>query len=303
MLLSCFLASCAAPPIPLFPSSAVARTERPAREVEVCRLIQEADVRAMSLGVDEATSAPWRYAVGSIAVKHPSGLVIIDPAFGSSLVSDLARAGWLVTGLMGTERTKKPLVAVMREAGLEPADVRVALLTHAHWDHTGGLADLANARVLVSRGELEWMKPFRATTDHGTMPHTLKRVKRQLYSFEFSGPAVDGFSSSFDVYGDGSIVGVPLPGHTPGSTGWLVRGPGGVTWLFSGDSSLTWRGVEKPAHKSIRLYDEDLDALSQTLGKLHAFVKYRPDVQVIPAHDGAALEKIPACSAIKSAGP
>lgn len=253
-------------------------------------------MRPMGQGVDDSIGGDWPYVVGSIAVKHPSGLVLIDPAFSADIAGDLRPAGSLVTLFMGDERTKTPLVEVMRRAGLEADDVRVALVTHAHWDHTSALVDLKNARVLFSRPELEWTRLFRAQVDHGVMPHVLKRVKRQLYEFDFKGPAVDGFPGSYDVYGDGSIVGVPLPGHTPGSTGWLVRSTSGVTYLFSGDASLTFRGVEKPAHKSLRLYDEDLGALSNTLARLHAFVQFRPDVVVVPAHDGSALEHVPPCA-------
>jgi glyoxylase-like metal-dependent hydrolase (beta-lactamase superfamily II) len=196
---------------------------------------------------------------------------------------------------MGTARTKRPLVEVMREAGLDPAEVRLALITHAHWDHVGALGDLPNARLLLSQAELRWTRPFVRFMDHGVMPHQLKRAKDRLAAFDFSGPAVEGFPSSFDVFGDGSIVGVPLPGHTPGSAGWLVRGPGGVTYLFSGDATWTSRGVERPAHKFLKAYDEDLGVLARTVGLLHALHEARPDVVIIPAHDAAALEKLPAC--------
>jgi hypothetical protein len=70
-----------------------------------------------------------------------------------------------------------------------------------------------------------------------------------------------------------------------------------VTYLFSGDATWTSRGVEKPAHKTLKGYDEDLAALARTLGVLHALHEARPDVVIIPAHDASALEKLPACGA------
>lgn len=294
-LLLALATSCAPPPIVALPEAAVAPTPRQARALELCRLDQERQVRGRSLGVDEWSSAPWQYVIGSVAIKHPAGLVILDPAFGERIAEDLAWAGPLVTSVMGTGRGKRPLVQVMRQAGLDPEDVHLALITHAHWDHTGALGDLPNARVLINQAELEWTRHFSAYVDHGVMPHTLKRAKRQLFTFRLDGPPVDGFPGSFDVLGDGSIVGVPLPGHTPGSTGWLVRGVGGRTWLFSGDTSWTLRGVQLPAHKSIRAFDDDLPALSRSLATLHAFLTHRPDVRVMPAHDGEAMDQLPPC--------
>jgi glyoxylase-like metal-dependent hydrolase (beta-lactamase superfamily II) len=197
--------------------------------------------------------------------------------------------------LVGDARTKHPLVEVMAQAGLDPADVVLALPTHIHWDHVGALGDLPNARVLVSRGDLTWAKPFVRGLDHGVMPHQLRRAKDRLAVFDFSGPPVEGFPGSFDVFGDGSIVGVPLPGHTPGSTGWLVRGPGGLTYFFVGDTSWTMRGIERPAHKLLTGFDEDLTALSSSLRRLHALLQARPDLVLVPAHDASAVEKLPPC--------
>lgn len=293
---SCLL-DCAPPAITVPDAPSVARTERAAREVELCVLMQETDARPRWQGVADATPGVWNYAIASIAVKHPAGLLIIDPAFGLSIGEDLRRAGPFVMSAMGDERTKTPVVKVLEQAGLDPAEVRYAVMTHAHWDHTGGLGDLRQARVLIARAELEWATPFTRFMDHGVMPHHLKRAKDRLFAFDFNGPALDGFPGSFDLFGDGAVVAVPLPGHTPGSTAFLVRGTGGQTWLFSGDTTWTRRGVEVPAHKSLRAFDSDLVALSSSIGRLHAFLLHRPDVKVIPAHDGDALSALPRCGA------
>lgn len=295
-LLSLLASACAGPGIPTVEASAVARTERPARAVSLCVLMQEEDSRPLWNGVAEASFAPWHYAIASILVRHPAGLLVIDPAFGESIADDLARAGPLVMATLGTARTKTPLVDVLRRAGVEPSDVRYAVITHAHWDHTGALGDLPSARVLVARTELEWLTPFTRFLDHGAMPHHFKRAKERLFAFDFSGPPVDGFPGSFDLFGDGAVVAVPLPGHTPGSTAFLVRGEGDVTWLFSGDTTWTSRGVELPAHKTLRAFDSDLGQLSASIGRLHALRRARPDVQVVPAHDGAALTRLPRCA-------
>lgn len=275
--------------------AAVARTERRARPVELCLLMQERDVRPRWQGVAELSFEPWQYAIASVLIRHPTaGLVVVDPAFGSSVANDLARAGPVFTLFLGDARTKRPLVDVLREAKVDPDDVRYALVTHAHWDHAGALGDLVNAKVLMSRAELDWTQPFDRYVDHGVVTTFLRRAKSRLFAFPFNGPAVDGFEASFDVFGDGSIVAVPLPGHTPGSTAYFVRGAE-KTYLFVGDASWTVRGVEKPAFKTLTAFDSDLSVLAGSLGTLNAFFTSRPDVLVVPAHDAAALEQLPMC--------
>ena len=297
LLIAAALAACAPPPIVVPDAPVVDRTARTAREVELCVLFQERDERPSWQGVVDTTAGTWSYAIASIAVKHPAGLLIIDPAFGRSIADDLHHAGPLVMTVMGDEHTKQPLVRVMEAAGLEPSAVRYAVITHAHWDHTGALGDLPSARVLVSRAELTWASPFTGFFDHGVMTHHLKRAKENMFVFDFKGPAIDGFTGSFDVFGDGAVVAVPLPGHTPGGTAFLVRGSGGVTYLFSGDTTWTSRGVVLPAHKTLRAFDSDLEVLSSSIGLLHAFQVNRPDVKVMPAHDAAALSALPRCAA------
>lgn len=295
LLAGCASLSGCAPSITVPPGAAVARTERAAREVELCVLVQERAVRPAWQGCSGGEGL-WRYTIASVAVKHPAGLLIIDPAFGESIGHDLRRAGPFVMSVMGDASTKTPLTKVMAQAGLSPRDARYAVITHAHWDHTGALGDLPEARVLIARRELEWTRPFTRFMDGGAMPHHLKRAKERMFAFDFKGPALDGFEGSFDVFGDGAVVAVPMPGHTPGSTAFLVRGPGGVTYLFSGDTTWTSQGVERPAHKTLRAFDSDLPTLSDSIGRLHAFLESRPDVRVIPAHDGDALAQLPACA-------
>lgn len=296
MLAVLALVSCV-PPITVPDAAVVSRTERSAREVELCVLMQETGSKPRWNGVAELSFEPWNFAIASIAVKHPAGLLIIDPAFGLSIADDLHRAGPFVMSVMGDERSKTPLVKVMESAGMAASDARYAVLTHTHWDHIGALGDLPAARVLIARDELAFAAPLTRFFDHGVMPHHLKRAKERLFAFDFNGPPIDGFEHSFDVFGDGSVVAVPLPGHTPGGTAFLVRGAGGVTWLFSGDTTWTSRGVELPAHKTLRAVDSDLGVLSTSIGLLHAFQLHRPDVKVVPAHDGAALSQLPRCAA------
>jgi glyoxylase-like metal-dependent hydrolase (beta-lactamase superfamily II) len=129
------------------------------------------------------------------------------------------------------------------------------------------------------------------------MPHHLERAKERLFTFLWSDPRVDGFAHSFDVFGDGAIVAVPLPGYTPGSTGCLVGGHGGVTYFLIGDTTWTAKGVELPAHKTLPL-DIDEATLTQTLARVHAMAEARRgELWGLPAHDAGALSMLPACGA------
>ena len=96
------------------------------------------------------------------------------------------------------------------------------------------MPDYPGVPVLLSPAE-------RAFIDTGGSPTVIARntttADYQLYEFE-SVPYL-GFPGSHDVYGDGSLVVVPAPGHTPGSIVAFMTLPNARRFAFLGD--LAWR--------------------------------------------------------------
>ncbi|MBL8957600.1 MAG: MBL fold metallo-hydrolase [Myxococcaceae bacterium] len=290
--------ACASIPLPTTPPWPDAP---PGAEVELCVVWGERNDRRRFEGVAELSFEPWHQANATVVVRHPSGLMVIDPAFGSAIAEDLSHVpGWFRI-ITGWADTKTPTPQGLAEAGIDPAEVRVALLTHAHWDHTGALRDLPNATVRLSKSELLFVAALDGYVSGGVMPPHFDGVWPRVRGFELDGPPVLRFDASKDLFGDGSMLAVPLYGHTPGSTGYLVRGPGGRRWLFIGDATWTSRGVEKPAHKTVPKTDRDRAKTGEVIGRLHVLAGEHPEIVIVPAHDADALATMPTCAAVTSA--
>jgi glyoxylase-like metal-dependent hydrolase (beta-lactamase superfamily II) len=121
--------------------------------------------------------------------------------------------------------------AQLERLGISPTAVRWVVLSHLHTDHAGGLAPFSSAEVLVSRTEWELATGWRGRV-RGYLPqHWPAGVVPRLV--EAQGPALGPFPWSLDIAGDGSLVVVPTPGHTPGHLGLLVRAE--RRWLLAGD--------------------------------------------------------------------
>ncbi len=94
-----------------------------------------------------------------------------------------------------------------------------------------------------------------------------------------------GLAEGYDVVGDGSIVAVPLPGHSPGHLGlWLpsTQGPpvllvGDACWLRA---SLT--GDLPPRQVIATMHDPD--AYVATIAALGRLAEARPDILLVPSH-------------------
>jgi N-acyl homoserine lactone hydrolase len=114
-----------------------------------------------------------------------------------------------------------------------PEEVRLVVLSHLHTDHVGGLDAFAHADVVVLRGEWERARGLRGRV-RGYLPQRWPgAVQPRLVDLD--GPPFAAFPATHDLLGDGRLLLVPLPGHTPSHAGLLVRDDG-RTLLLAGDA-------------------------------------------------------------------
>jgi glyoxylase-like metal-dependent hydrolase (beta-lactamase superfamily II) len=97
-----------------------------------------------------------------------------------------------------------------------------------------------------------------------------------------------GFTQSRDLYGDGSIVIVPAPGHMPGSVMVFVTLSGGARYAFVRD--LVWQlewlleREERPWFEA-RTLGENSVLLRQSLLRMSAIATRYPQIAIVPSHD------------------
>lgn len=172
--------------------------------------------------------------VNAFLIRHPAGLCLFD-------TGQTARAttrGWFpwwhpFFRLSRFELEPEDEAAPqLWSRGIEPEQVRRVLLSHLHTDHVGGLDAFTHAEVLVPR--VEWKRATGlAGRIRGYLPqHWPPEIEPMLVDFD--GPPFGPFAASYDVAGDGRLLLVPTPGHTPGHAALVVRADE-ETWLLAGD--------------------------------------------------------------------
>jgi glyoxylase-like metal-dependent hydrolase (beta-lactamase superfamily II) len=162
--------------------------------------------------------------VSCMLLRHPQGNVLFDTGCHPDVAKDpAARWGGMVKFMMPIMPEGDHVLTGLSCLGLSPDDIDVVVCSHLHIDHCGCNAFFKRATVMLHEKEIaaarapnaEWMGYLAAEWDFGTF---------------------DALSGERDVFGDGRIVLIPLPGHTPGSIGALVALEKTGTVLLAGDT-------------------------------------------------------------------
>ncbi|MCI2422335.1 MBL fold metallo-hydrolase [Saccharopolyspora sp. K220] len=164
---------------------------------------------------------------------------------------------------------RTPMLAALREYGVEPTDVTTVILTHCHWDHACNFPLFPNARVIVPRPELEWA----AVQPVGTWELPEFHVEK-LVTAENVVRIEDGAEPLRDVRA------IATPGHTPGHFAYRIAGSEGPL-LFSGDAVKNEAELLS-GDADMTLYAE---ASRRSIAKIREMLLADPSMVLVCGHD------------------
>ena len=222
------------------------------------------------------------------ALRHPTfGLFVIDSGVEAALAGDREQAaiGGLVANVAGLDDLKVRLdTRTWLARQKEP--LRGVLLTHLHLDHVMGLPDVSGGTpIFTGPGEAQatsFENLFvQSTTDRELAGHA--PLSEWAFGADVSAQGGDGagIAAVLDVFGDGSLWALHVPGHTPGSTAYLARSPGGPV-LFTGDACHTAWGWEHAVEPGTFSSDQPRSRVS--LLALRALAERHPSIDVRLGH-------------------
>jgi glyoxylase-like metal-dependent hydrolase (beta-lactamase superfamily II) len=232
--------------------------------------------------------------MAAVLVQHPRGDLLIDTGFGRDIDAQFQLMP-LPFRLATSYERLRAAADQLDDAGYDRNALRAILLTHAHWDHVSGVSDFPGTPVWLTADERRFIRDGGAVT---VVARSLSDVHWEEYGFD-SGPYL-GFDRSRDVYGDGAVVVVPAPGHTPGSVIVFLALPNGTRYALVGD--LVWQreGISQREERpwlQRTLVDADAHGVRDNLLRMAALAARFPELQIVPAHDArgfAAMPKLPA---------
>ncbi|HMG32747.1 MAG TPA: MBL fold metallo-hydrolase [Blastocatellia bacterium] len=234
-------------------------------------------------------SEQYQSGMAAVIVRHPLGSFLFDAGFGTNVRQHAASMPWLMQKLANYD-PETPVAEQLRNAATSAPQLSRAFISHSHWDHVSGLEDFPDLEVWLTREEADYVERL---PSRELIKQLQPRLK--LHPFELSGPPYENFDRSLDLYGDGSVVFVPLEGHTPGSMGMFVNLRSGKRYLFTGDLTWALEGIEIPAERpwmSRRLVDVDEEQVRRSIVRVHNLILKYPDLIVVPAHDRRVHDRV-----------
>ena len=212
-------------------------------------------------------SAPRDITDSCYLIRHGDQQMIWDTGFPASWKGQTHDLGDL------TVRIDKTLAEQLAQVGLKPADIDIVGISHMHSDHTGQAAEMPQAELLIGKADFDQTKgkddPFG--------------------SWRSDGAKVRAVTGDTDVFGDGSVVALHLPGHTPDHLALLVKLASGPV-LLTGDLYHSRDAREKRGVPPFNTSREE------TLQSMDTFEKLAKDTgaKVVNQHEPRDIARLPA---------
>lgn len=228
-------------------------------------------------------------------LRHPTlGVVLFDTGYGPSFKSATRPFperlyAWATPVHLPHEEM---LTVQLAARGIAPQDVEHVLLSHLHADHIAGLAQFPHARVTVMRREFEHVRTLSrwSALRHAYLRALLPDAGR--LAFVEDHPVVElpawmaPFPRGFDIAGDGSLLVVPLPGHSAGQFGLLFTAFDERPRFLVADAYWSGDGLvaSRPPARLAMLLFHDRSTYLDTFGKLRVLLARETGMIVLPSH-------------------
>jgi N-acyl homoserine lactone hydrolase len=214
-------------------------------------------------------------AVPCFLIRHPKGDLLWDAGLGDHYNypkegSDAA-PGVHVT-------VPVTLVAQLQSLNLTPKHINFIAFSHLHWDHTGNANDFPDSVWIMNKTELA--AALTLPPPGGVLPETWSAYKTAKTE------TIDG---DYDVFGDGRVMILRAPGHTPGHQVLKLKLQKSGTVILSGD--LYHLRVNR-LFKRVPVYNVDRADTLASMGRIETIIK-NTHARLIVQHDPRDFQALP----------
>lgn len=231
----------------------------------------------------------------SVLIRHPQhGLLLFDTGYSEAFLNETKRFPNKLYRMITpvTYQPEQSIKAQLQAIDIAPEDIKYIILSHYHADHISGLNDFPNARYIASRQAYDELSKTNSliSLKNGFLPGLLPAdfetrllPIEKMHESNLPSPLYP-FTEGFDVFGDGTLYLVELPGHALGHYGLFINSEN--PQFFIGDACWSRDTFEKLRlpNKIANLIFTDKNAYIATVHKLHHLWQRNNNIKIIPSH-------------------
>ncbi|KQN37807.1 MBL fold metallo-hydrolase [Sphingomonas sp. Leaf407] len=248
-----------------------------AADVELWRLdcggVQVNDLNAFSDTL-AYTGRTKRLVASCYLIRHGGDYMLWDTGLPEAVLGKAPNNSEAMSPVL-TTTIKRQLARI----GVAPEKIGRVGISHYHFDHSGQAAGFPGATLLIGQGDIDALKAGKP----GTSAEPLK-------PWFGGGSRIEGVAGDKDVFGDGTVTMLAMPGHTPGHHALLVRLKGKGPVLISGDTAHFRENYDS---NGVPPFNVDR---AQSLASLDRFKRLAGNTKatVILQHEAGDVAKLPA---------
>jgi len=235
-----------------------------------------ADVSRWTPGVN--VGMPGAFSANCYLIQHAKGWMMFDSGINDNVAT--MPKGFQRSKVAPHYILRKPLRFQLEEIGVDPAKVEHVAFSHTHGDHVGNANLFTGATLYIQQAEY----------DAAFGPEAVSKWNFEVTSYDkLRGSKTVKLNGEHDVFGDGSVMLIATPGHTPGHQSMLVRLPKTGPVILSGDMVHL---QDNWVHRRVPSFNFDREQSLKSMDKVAALME-KTGAKLWINHDKAQSATIP----------
>jgi N-acyl homoserine lactone hydrolase len=234
------------------------------------------DVSRWTPGVN--VGKPGAFSANCYLIRHAKGWMMWDSGINDN---DATMPKGFQRGKLSPHYIlRKPLRFALSEIGVDPAKIEHVAFSHTHGDHVGNGNLFTGATLYMQQAEYDIAFGVEAVSKWNFEVTSYDKLR---------GNKTVKLNGDYDIFGDGSVVIIATPGHTPGHQSLLVRLPKTGPVILSGDMVHL---QDNWTHRRVPSFNFDVAESWKSMDKV-AGIMQRTGAKLWINHDKAQSDTIP----------
>jgi glyoxylase-like metal-dependent hydrolase (beta-lactamase superfamily II) len=234
------------------------------------------DVSRWTPGVN--AGKPGAFSANCYLIRHAKGWMMWDSGINDNVAT--MPNGFQRGKLSPHYILRKPLRFALSEIGVDPATIGHIAFSHTHGDHVGNGNLFTGATLYMQQAEYDIAFGAEAVSKWNFEVTSYDKLRANK-TVKLNG--------DHDVFGDGSVIILSTPGHTPGHQSLLVRLPKSGPVVLSGDMVHL---QDNWTHRRVPSFNFDVAQSTKSMEKI-ADLMQRTGAKLWINHDKAQSDAMP----------